>query len=39
MRERVQSLGGRLSITTEPGVTLLIELPQAAAHQLPCVAL
>jgi two-component system sensor histidine kinase DesK len=39
MRERVQSVGGRLSITTEPGVTLLIELPQAAAHQLPCVAL
>jgi two-component system, NarL family, sensor histidine kinase DesK len=39
MRERVQSLGGRLSITTEPGVTLLIELPQAAPRQLkaPCV--
>jgi two-component system sensor histidine kinase DesK len=39
MRERVQSLGGRLSITTEPGVTLLIELPQTAARQLkaPCV--
>jgi two-component system sensor histidine kinase DesK len=29
MRERVQSLGGRLSITTDPGVTLLIELPQS----------
>jgi two-component system, NarL family, sensor histidine kinase DesK len=41
MRERVQSLGGRLSITTEPGVTLLIELPQTAQSQLvaPCVAL
>jgi two-component system, NarL family, sensor histidine kinase DesK len=39
MRERVQSLGGRLSITTDPGVTLLIELPQTAARQLtaPCV--
>jgi two-component system sensor histidine kinase DesK len=41
MRERVQSLGGRLSITTDPGVTLLIELPQTAQHQLtaPCVTL
>jgi two-component system sensor histidine kinase DesK len=41
MRERVQSLGGRLSITTDPGVTLLIELPQTAPHQLrvPCAAL
>jgi len=41
MRERVQSLGGRLSITAEPGVTLLIELPQTASHQLtaPCVVL
>lgn len=41
MRERVQSLGGRLSITTNPGVTLLIELPQTAPRQLkaPCVAL
>jgi two-component system sensor histidine kinase DesK len=41
MRERVQSLGGRLSITTDPGVTLLIELPQTASHQIrvPCVAL
>jgi two-component system, NarL family, sensor histidine kinase DesK len=41
MRERVQSLGGRLSITTDPGVTLLIELPQTSPHQLaaPCVAL
>jgi two-component system sensor histidine kinase DesK len=39
MRERIQSLGGRLSITTDPGVTLLIELPQSASHQLspPCV--
>jgi two-component system sensor histidine kinase DesK len=39
MRERVQSLGGRLSITTEPGVTLLIELPQTGARELkaPCV--
>jgi len=41
MRERVQSLGGRLSITTDPGVTLLIELPQTVAPQLaaPCVVL
>ncbi len=41
MRERVQSLGGRLSITTDPGVTLLIELPQTATAQAktPCVAL
>jgi two-component system, NarL family, sensor histidine kinase DesK len=41
MRERVQSLGGRLSITTDPGVTILIELPQTASRQLsaPCVAL
>jgi len=41
MRERVQSLGGRLSITADPGVTLLIELPQTASPQLkaPCVAL
>jgi two-component system, NarL family, sensor histidine kinase DesK len=41
MRERVQSLGGRLSITTDPGVSLLIELPQTASRQLkaPCVAL
>jgi two-component system sensor histidine kinase DesK len=39
MRERVQSLGGRLSITTDPGVILLIELPQTASRQLkaPCV--
>ncbi len=39
MRERVQSVGGRLSITTDPGVTLLIELPQTASRQLkaPCV--
>jgi len=27
MRERVQALGGRLSVTTSPGVTILIELP------------
>jgi two-component system, NarL family, sensor histidine kinase DesK len=41
MRERVQSLGGRLSITTDPGVTLLIELPQTTPRQLtaPCVTL
>ncbi len=41
MRERVQSLGGRLSITTDPGVTLLVELPQTASRQLkaPCVVL
>ncbi len=39
MRERVQSLGGRLSITTDPGVSLLIELPQntRAKTQAPCV--
>ncbi len=39
MRERVQSLGGRLSITTDPGVSLLIELPQTTPRQLkaPCV--
>jgi two-component system sensor histidine kinase DesK len=39
MRERVQSLGGRLSITSDPGVTLLIELPQTASRRLkaPCV--
>jgi two-component system sensor histidine kinase DesK len=30
MRERVQSLGGRLSITADPGVTLRIELPPSA---------
>jgi two-component system sensor histidine kinase DesK len=41
MRERVQSLGGRLSITTNPGVTLLIELPQTFTSQLkaPCVTI
>ncbi len=41
MRERVQSLGGRLSISTDPGVTLLIELPRTAGRQLenPCVTL
>jgi two-component system sensor histidine kinase DesK len=27
MRERVQSIGGRVSITADPGVTLRIELP------------
>ena len=38
MRERVKSLGGRLSITTDPGVSLLIELPQTTPRQLtaPC---
>jgi two-component system sensor histidine kinase DesK len=41
MRERVQSLGGRLSITADHGVSLLIELPQTSSDQLkaPCVAL
>ena len=41
MRERVQSVGGRLSITADPGVSLLIELPQTAPRQLatPCVTL
>jgi two-component system sensor histidine kinase DesK len=41
MRERIQSLGGRLSITADPGVTLLIELPQTGPRQLaaPCVVL
>jgi two-component system sensor histidine kinase DesK len=41
MRERIQSLGGRLSITSDPGVTLLIELPQPSAlpGQASCVAL
>ncbi|NYF92015.1 sensor histidine kinase [Tunturiibacter empetritectus] len=33
MRERVQSLGGRLSITTSPGVTILIELPHTPNTQ------
>ena len=33
MRERVQSLGGRMSITTDPGVSLLIELPPTAMNQ------
>jgi two-component system sensor histidine kinase DesK len=39
MRERVESLGGRLSITTGPGVSLLIELPKTASRPLrtPCV--
>jgi two-component system sensor histidine kinase DesK len=36
MRERVQSLGGRLSITASPGVTILIELPHTTdAHDEP----
>jgi two-component system, NarL family, sensor histidine kinase DesK len=41
MRERVQSLGGRVSITSGPGVTLLIELPQTTQRHstAPCVAL
>ncbi len=41
MRERIQSLGGRLSITTDPGVSLLIELPQTTSRQLkaPCVTI
>jgi two-component system sensor histidine kinase DesK len=41
MRERVQGLGGRLSITADPGVTLLIELPQAPPRQInaPCAVL
>jgi two-component system sensor histidine kinase DesK len=41
MRERVQSLGGRLSITTDPGVSLLIELPMTAVPEskAPCVVL
>jgi two-component system, NarL family, sensor histidine kinase DesK len=30
MRERVQSLGGRLSVTADPGVTLRIELPPSS---------
>jgi two-component system, NarL family, sensor histidine kinase DesK len=33
MRERIQSLGGRLSITTSPGVTILIELPHTPDTQ------
>jgi two-component system, NarL family, sensor histidine kinase DesK len=41
MRERVQSLGGRLSVTTDSGVTLLIELPQTSPRPIgaSCVAL
>jgi two-component system sensor histidine kinase DesK len=41
MRERVQSLGGRFSITTDPGVSLLIELPPTTPQpfKAPCVAL
>jgi two-component system sensor histidine kinase DesK len=35
MRERVRALNGRLSITTNPGVTLLIELPPAPALPAP----
>ncbi|MGD0445904.1 MAG: sensor histidine kinase [Edaphobacter sp.] len=34
MRERIESLGGRFSITTGPGVTLLIELPKTSSPQL-----
>ncbi|MBB5318650.1 sensor histidine kinase [Tunturibacter empetritectus] len=34
MRERVQSLGGRLSITTNPGVSLLIELPESTPDSI-----
>ena len=33
MRERVQSVGGRLSITADPGLTLLIELPQTTTQR------
>jgi two-component system, NarL family, sensor histidine kinase DesK len=33
MRERVQSLGGRFSITTNPGLTILIELPHTPNTQ------
>jgi two-component system sensor histidine kinase DesK len=33
MRERIQSVGGRLSITADPGVTLLIELPQTTTQR------
>jgi two-component system, NarL family, sensor histidine kinase DesK len=33
MRERIQALGGRLSITANPGVTILIELPHAPNTQ------
>jgi two-component system sensor histidine kinase DesK len=33
MRERIQSVGGRLSITSDPGVTLLIELPQTTTQR------
>jgi two-component system sensor histidine kinase DesK len=38
MRERVESVGGRLSITTGPGVSLLIELPKTVSRPLraPC---
>jgi two-component system sensor histidine kinase DesK len=32
MRERVQSMGGRFSITTHAGTALLIELPAARHH-------
>jgi len=34
MRERVQSLGGRLSITAASGVTVLIELPRHSRHSI-----
>jgi two-component system, NarL family, sensor histidine kinase DesK len=33
MRERVQALGGRLSVTANPGVSILIELPQTPNTQ------
>ncbi|WP_260735423.1 sensor histidine kinase [Tunturiibacter lichenicola] len=33
MRERVHALGGRFSITTNPGLTILIELPHAPNTQ------
>ena len=33
MRERVQALGGRFSINTNPGLTILIELPHAPNTQ------
>ena len=41
MRERVQSVGGRLSISTDAGVTLIIELPQSTPRSVdaPCVAI
>jgi two-component system sensor histidine kinase DesK len=40
MRERIQSVGGHFSITSDPGVTLLIELPPTDSRPLksPCVS-